>query len=316
MLKIFLFISITTTLFAKDLTPSFTLQTSGLVNDFVIDEDKLYVATDEGIIDIFDFVNQKRVSQIKIKPTLNNSNELLTSNILSVDRYKGKTLIVSTGKNGYKNLFLHDGEKLTQILSEKDKKSIRKARFIDEDNFIFGSVSYDLSRFSTNDNYTVYKNQIAQSAFSDLELSRDKKSMVSVAENGEVTVTSTKSGKILRKPKAINLDNIYKVAYQNGVIITAGQDRRVAIYQKDKKPYFIKSDFLVYAVGLSPSGKIGVYSCDEKSNLQLFDVKSGKKLHRLIGHFALPSTIRFFDEDGFFSAGYERKIFYWHLKNL
>ena len=315
MLKTLLFLSIAITIVAKDLTPAFTLKTSGFVNDFVIDEDKIYVATDEGIVDIFNFVDQKLISQIKIKPTINNSNELITSNVLSVDRFKGKTLIVATGKSGYKNLFLHDGKKLTQLLFEKDKKNIRKARFIDETNFIFGSVTYDLSRFSTNDNYTIYKNQIAQSAFSDLELSRDRKSMASVAENGEVTITDTKSGKVLLKPKPLNLDNIYKVAYQNGTIITAGQDRRVAIYQKDKKPYFIRSDFLVYAVGLSPSAKLGVYSCDESSNLQLFDVKSGKKLHKLIGHFALPSTIRFFDEDGFFSAGYEKKIFYWHLKD-
>jgi len=80
------------------------------------------------------------------------------------------------------------------------------------------------------------------------------------------------------------------------------------------KPYYIRSDFLVYAVGLSPSGKTGVYSSSEASDLQLFDVRSGQKTDRLVGHDAVPSTIRFFSEEGFFSAGYENRIFYWHLE--
>ena len=112
------------------------------------------------------------------------------------------------------------------------------------------------------------------------------------------------------------MDNIYKVAYKNGNIITAGQDRRVGVYPKEGKPYYIRSDFLVYAVGLSPNGKIGVYSSSEKSDLQLFNVASGKKTDRLVGHVAIPSTIRFFSHEGFFSAGYENRIFYWHLKEL
>ncbi len=60
--------------------------------------------------------------------------------------------------------------------------------------------------------------------------------------------------------------------------------------------------------------QIGVYSSSQESDLQLFDVKSGRKMDKLIGHKAVPSTIRFFSEIGFFSAGYENKIFYWHLE--
>lgn len=40
----------------------------------------------------------------------------------------------------------------------------------------------------------------------------------------------------------------------------------------------------------------------------------GNKTDRLIGHTAIPSTIKFFDEVGLFSAGYENRIFYWHLE--
>jgi WD40 repeat protein len=148
-----------------------------------------------------------------------------------------------------------------------------------------------------------------------MELSADKKTAVTASESGQVTIVSTKTGEILKQPAPLNLDNIYKLAYQNGNIITAGQDRRVGVYPQNAKPYTIKSNFLVYSVGLSPSGKLGVYSSNEENDLQLFDVESGKKLHTLTGHESIPSTIRFFDENGFFSAGYGNTIYYWYLRD-
>ncbi len=300
--------------FARDIKPAFIMQTSGLVNDFVIDGDKLYAATNEGTVDIFSLRERKLIDQIFITSTPSGQGDMVTSKVISVDRHKGKTLIVTTGEHAFRNVWLHDGENLHPIIQTKDKQVIKKARFIDEEHFIFGSVGYEMTKYTINDNYSIYKNHIEPSAFSDMELSEDKSIMISASESGIVTMSDVKSGKIIKKLEGLNVDNIYKVAYKSGNIITAGQDRRVGVYPKEGKPYYIRSDFLVYAVGLSPSGKIGVYSSTEESDLQLFDVKSGRKTDKLIGHIAVPSTIRFFSEIGFFSAGYENKIFYWHLK--
>lgn len=301
-------------MFAKDIKPAFIMQTSGLVNDFVIDKDKLYVGTNAGMVDIFDLRERKLHDQIFIKPMRSGQGELIPSNVISVDRHEGKTLIVTTAENAFRNVWLHDGENLRAVIKTKDKKVIRKARFIDEDHFMFGSAGYEMTKYTLNDNYSIYKSHIEPSAFSDMELSEDKSIMITASESGIVTVTDVETGKVLKKHESLNVDNIYKVAYKNGNIITAGQDRRVGVYPKEGKPYYIKSDFLVYAVGLSPSGKTGVYSSSEASDLQLFDVKSGTKTDRLVGHDAVPSTIRFFSEKGFFSAGYENRIFYWHLE--
>jgi hypothetical protein len=41
---------------ARDIKPSFILKTNGFVNDFVIDNNKLYVATDEGVVDVHVFL--------------------------------------------------------------------------------------------------------------------------------------------------------------------------------------------------------------------------------------------------------------------
>ena len=286
----------------------------GLVSDFVLDGTKLYVANDEGSVEIFDIAQRKKVGEIFIMANQTATGEWVNAKILSVDRFKGRTLIVSSGKNGYRNVWLHDGKKLKQLISTKKKLAIKEARFLDEENFVFGTLGYDMISYTLNDNYSTSHQHIEESAFSDLVMSEDKKTMVSASESGQVMLLETHSGKILKKFKPQNLDNIYKLAYKNGNIITAGQDRRVGVYPKTGKPYYLKSDFLVYAVGLSPSGKLGVYSSNEESDLQLFEVATGKKIHLLKGQESIPSTIKFFDEDGFFSAGYGNRIYYWYLK--
>jgi len=300
---------------AKDIKPTFILKSSGFVNDFVLDGTFLYVANDEGSVEVFDLNEKKLINEIFIKPTPDVEGKPVTSKVLSVDRLGGKTLIVSTTTNGYRNVWIHDGNKLKNIKNPKDKLAIKKARFVDDETYIFGTLGYDIVKYDINDNALAYRVHVEQSAFSDMVLNEDKNLSITASESGQVTVSDIKSGKILKRYNTLNVDNIYKVAYKNDIIITAGQDRRVGVYPKNAKPYYIRSNFMVYAVGLSPSGKTGVYSSDMDSNLQLFDVKTGKKTDRLIGHSAIPSTIKFFDEAGVFSAGYENKIYYWYLED-
>ena len=311
-----LFISTLLPLFviAKEIKPAFILHSCGLVNDFVLDDFHLYTATNEGVVEIFDIRIRKKVGEILFPSHMSALGEEVPTKILSVDRLNGKTLIVSTDIDGYREVWIHDGKVLKSIIDKNKKFVVKEARFINEEEFAYGTLGYDMARYSTNDgSYQVYSEHIEQSAFSDMAMSEDKKSMVTASESGKVTLIDVKSGKVLNEFESLNVDNIYKLDYKNGTIITAGQDRRVGIYPKVGKPYYIKSDFLVYSVGLSPSAKIGVYSANEHNDLQIFDVKSGKKLDILKGHDSVPSTIKFFDEKGFFSAGFGYSIYYWRL---
>jgi len=291
------------------------MKSRALVNDFVIDALKVYVANDEGSVEIFDLEKRKKVGEIFLKPYRTTKGDLVNVKVLSVDRFNRKTLILSTAKDGYRNLWLHDGRKLIPIITKERKMVIKEARFIDDKNFALATLGYDIIKYTLNDDYKIFNNHIEESAFSDMELSEDKKSLAAVSESGQMSLIDLKSGKILRQPKPLNLDNVYKLDYKKGNIITAGEDRRVGVYPKDRKPYFIKSDFLIYCVALSPSGKYGVYSANEDSDLVLFEIKSGKKIHTLTGQKSLPSTIKFFDENGLFSAGYSNEIYYWYLKD-
>jgi len=299
---------------AREIEPAFVMYAKGNVTDFVVDGLRLFVANDEGSVEIFDLRKRRKSGEIFIPPQKTAFGDLVNVKILSVDRHHGKTLIVSTTTGGYRNVWLHDGKDLIPIIKASQKLAVKEARFLDEKNFLFATLGYDMIRYTLDDNHKVYRHHIEESAFSDMALDRNRSVAVSASESGQVTFTDCRSGRILASPTPQNLDNVYKVAFAGGTVITAGQDRRVGVYPADGRPYHIQSDFLVYAVGLSPSGRYGVYSAGEENNLYYFDTRTGKRIHVLTGEKGLPSTIRFFDEDGLFAAGYGNTIYYWYLK--
>ena len=301
-------------LHARVIEPAFVMHARGNVSDFVLDELKLYAANDEGSVEIFDLRVRKKTGEIFIPPMKTAQGVWVNAKILSIDRLKGKTLIVSTALNGYRNVWLHDGRTLTTIIRASQKIAIKEARFLDEKNFLFGTLGYDLIRYTRNDDYKVYRHHIEDSAFSDLALDKAKKIAVSASESGQITLTDSRSGKVLATPTPQNLDKVYRVAIAGGTVITAGEDRRVGVYPADRSPYHIQSNFLVYAVGLSPGGTHGVYSANENNDLHYFDTRTGRVIHTLRGQQGIPSTIRFFDENGLFSSGYGNRIYYWYLK--
>lgn len=306
-------ILLTSSAYTKDIYPTFILKSKGHVLDFVYEDAKLYVANDKGSIEIFDLRTQQLIDEI-IVPTLQTTKgEVIEAKVISIDRYKGKTLFVTNSTKAYRNVWLHDGIKLKRIITPKNKMSIKKAKFIDENNYLFGTLGHEIIVYNNQDNYKAYTKHLENSAFTDMTLSSDKKRVLTSSESGRVTLSEVSSGKVLEIFESLNVDNIYKIAYAKETLITAGKDRRVGVYAKDQEPYYIKSDFLVYCAALNPSATLGIYSSGEQNELQLFNIKSGKKKDKLIGHYAIPSTIKFINEKELFSAGYENNIFYWNL---
>jgi WD40 repeat protein len=123
-----------------------------------------------------------------------------------------------------------------------------------------------------------------------------------------------KDGKIVKEVKGQNVDNIFQLDYKNGLIITAGQDRRAAIYSDDgKRAYYKEGSFLIYSAGLSPSGKIGAFAKDEHNNVSLFNTSTKLDLYLLGEHKATISNILFVTEDELFTASDDTHINYWKL---
>jgi len=300
--------------YAKEITPIAIIETSGLVSDFVEDNGYLYIATDAGVVDIIDLSQQKIIDQIHFEPLKTAMGDLVPTRIHSIDRDKGKTLLVTSGISAYRNVWIHDGEKLQKIIDEKKHLMPKCAYFTREGKIVFGSFGSDVVLYDDKESYKLYENHISESTMGGMVLSQDKRKMIISDESGSVRVLDVKSAKIEQIFDSEHVDNIYRVAYSKGVIITAGQDRRVGVYQKDQKAYHLKSDFLVYSVGISPSGEIGLYSSGESHDLQLFYTKNGKRTDRLIGHYATPNKILFINENAIISAGDENRIFFWMLK--
>ena len=312
-MKILLIMLLFSSLFSKDILPSATYYSVGFVNDFVINNGKIYAANDMGTVNIFDIKSKKIINQITLPPLTSSMNKIIPANILSVDYIKGKVLILSVGKNSYRNVWIYENYMLKQIINEDKKISIKEARFINENQIILATLGSDIILHDMSENYNLYNTHISNSAMSDISLSADKTNMITADESGSVKIINVKSSNTLQTYSSQNVDNIFKVAYSNGVIITAGQDRRVGVYQKKQKPYYIKSNFLVFCVGISPNGKIGVYSSGEENHLQLFFTKSEKKFDRLVGHKKVVNKIEFINKNEIFSSSRNNKILYWKL---
>jgi len=299
---------------AKDITPITTIKVSGLVSDFIEDNGYLYVATDAGSVDIIDLSTQEIIDQIMIAPIQTGRGDIVSARVHSIDRFQGKTLLVTSAQNAYRNVWIHDGEKLKKIIDGKQHMLPKRAFFTSEDKIVFGTFGSDIILYDNKEGYKLYDTHISESTMGGMVLSHDKKKMIISDESGTVRLIDVESSKVEKIFSSEHVDNIYRVAYSNELLITAGQDRRIGVYPKNKKSYHIKSDFLVYCVGLSPSGKTGVYSSGINHDLQLFHTKDGSKGDRLIGHFAVPTKIMFINENALISAGDESTLFFWNIR--
>lgn len=298
---------------ARDISPAFRLHTSGLVSDFVVDGDRLYAATDMGSVDIFDLSTQQVVDRIVLEPILTAQGEHVPARVHCVDRINGKTLLVSSGQSGYRNVWVYEDHALKKIVDEEKKIFVKEARFADDGHILFGTFGSDMILYDQAEGYQVYRSHISESTLGDIVLSDDKKKMVMSDESGTVRVIDVGSSQVEHTFSSENLDNVYRVAYSKGVIITAGQDRRVGVYPIGGKAYHLRSDFLVYSVALSPDASVGIYSSGVNHDLQLFDIISREKIDRLVGHHAVVNKITFLNEHILISSGDEKDIYIWQL---
>lgn len=299
---------------ADDIQPLFRLKTAAMVTDFVVENDKIYIGNEKGMVEVFDLRTQARLDRIVLEPVRSGTGELMAARIQSVDSRDGTLLIVSSGENAYRNVWKYDEHGLINVIGTSKKLLIKEARFVDKDRIVMGTFASEIILHDLNEKYEAYSIQQTQSTLGDIALNEDHSKLVMSDESGEVRLIDVKSGKTDAVVGSENVDNVYAVAYAAGVIITAGQDRRVAVYRKGANPYHLKSDFLVYAVGISPDGRTGIFSSGEDSDLQLFDTASGRKLDRLVGHKALVNKIVFFRDRYVISAGNENEVLFWKLK--
>jgi len=282
---------------------------SGAVTDIVYKDNKLYSATDASCVDIFDVKTKKIIQKIKVSQIKDFMGDVIDSKVYSVDIIKGKILILSQAQKGARRVHIFENGKLELFIPYTKGLFIAKAKFINEKTILLGLLSNELISYDLKNKKENYRVAISQSKFSNFVLNEDKSEVVVADESGDLKIHATKDAKLLKELSGQNLDNVFQVDTKNGIIATAGQDRRVVIYApKFNSAYYKHAKFLIYSVGLSPSGKIVGYSYDEDNNVALFNTITKSKMGLYGDNKMTLSNILFINEKEFFCASDDRTI--------
>ncbi len=201
------------------------------------------------------------------------------------------------------------------IIDEKLKLSIAKAKFLNKNTLILALLSNEIISFDMKTKKENWRMQASGARFSDFVLSEDKTQIVVADESGALKICNTKDGVITKILTGQNLDNVFQVDYKNKIIITAGKDRRAVVYfLKSHSSYYKKSSFLVYSVGLSPSGQLAGYSSDEDNNITVFNTITQNTIGIYGGNKMTLTNILFHGEKQFFSSSDSNIINLYNIK--
>ena len=316
MKKIITILILITSVYAENIQkPTAEFISSGAVTDIVYRDAKLYSATDASCVDIFDTKTKKIVKKIKVSQIKDFMGDIIDSKVYSVDIIKNKILILSQAQKGARRVHIYENDKLELFIPYTEGLFIAKAKFIDENTILLGLLSNEIISYDLKNKKVNYRVAISQSKFSNFVLNEDKSEVVIADESGDLKIHATKDAKLLKELSGQNLDNVFQVDYKSGVVATAGQDRRVVIYApKFNSSYYEHAKFLVYSVGLSPSGKIVGYASDEENNVSLFNTITKAKLGIYGGNKMTLTKILFINEKEFFAASDDKTINFYKIK--
>jgi WD40 repeat protein len=302
-------------LFADIEMPTKHFVSSGSVTDMVVSKNKLYSATNASCVDIFDINTQKIIDKIEVGKIKDFMGDEVDSKVYSVDVIDDQVLLLSQAKSGFRRIHIYKNEKLELVIPYTKSLTISKAKFLDKDTILLGMLSNELISYSLKTKTYNWIVQVSGAKFSDFVLNEKKDEVVVADESGNLKIHNTKDGKLVKLLKGQNLDNVFQVDTKNGIIATAGQDRRVVIYAyKFDSAYYKSSDFLIYSVGLSPSGKLAAYSSDENNNIIVFNTITKSKVGKYGGNEMTLSKILFINESEFLASSDDKTINFYSVK--
>ncbi|MDX9959994.1 MAG: WD40 repeat domain-containing protein [Aliarcobacter sp.] len=302
------------TINAKDLNPSKSLIASGGVSDLVLVENKLFVATTASAIDIFDISTDEKIDSIKLPKIKDFIGDSIDSKIYSVDVLNDSVLILSQGEQGGRNLGIYKNGQMQNIIDDSQRMFIGRAKFLDENHIIYALLSNQIYLYDIQNKKILKEIQISQSKFSNFKLTKDKSKFIVSDESGVITMLDSKSFEVLKTFKNQNLDNVFQADIKGNLILTAGQDRRVAVYNIDtNSAYYKEFSFLIYSVALSPSTNLAAVASDEENNVTIFNTKTKENLYKLFLNKATLSNILFLNENELFVASDDKEINYYKI---
>jgi hypothetical protein len=292
---------IVSSLFSKNIkNPTAHFISSGSVVDLIYKDGKVYSTTDASTVDIFDLRTGQLLKKIKLPKIKDFMGDEVDSKVYSVDIIEDTMLILSQTKNGFRRVHLYKDGKMKLIIDYSKALTISKAKFLDKNTILLALLSNELISYDIKEAKQNWMIQVSGAKFSNFALNEPKTQVVVADESGDLKIHNTSNGAHIKTLSGQNLDNVFQVDYKNEIIATAGQDRRVVIYSlTSNSAYYKKSNFLIYSVGLSPSGKRVAYASDENNNVTLFNTATKSNLGVFGGNKMTLSNIVFINENEF-----------------
>lgn len=297
--------------------PAYKLETTGGVYDFVVENDTLYAATNNGTIEIFIISQKKKIEQIDLPKIKDFAGDMIAPKLFSVDKLErnDNLLIVAQGEGGFTDIYLIDKKRnFKKIKSAQTHKLIAKrAVFEDRQTILIGLMSNELILCNISSEKPIYKIQLGTSVFSDFTIDKTRAIVTTCEESGKLRFINIRTGKTIKVFSGENKDNVYKVAYANLTFVTAGQDRKVAVYKFSGESYAIEADFLIYSVGISQDGQFAAYPFNEKNHIQVFNTKTKQKIAVLEGQKSTLTKIYFLNNNTLITASEDNNILVWEI---
>jgi len=299
------------TLFA--LEPVKKYKADGSVVDMMVNNNLLYIATSTGVVDVFDIKTTKNIKKIRVEKIKDFLGDEVESKVYSVDVLDTSVLVLSQTTGGFRRVDIHTDGKRERVIDAKDNLAIAEAKFLDKNTIILALLSNEIISYDINKKQQNWIFQASGAKFSSFALNETREQIVIADESGDLKVHATKDGKFIKKLSGKNLDNVFQVDTKNGVIATAGQDRRVVVYEPFSA-YYKMAPFLIYSVGLSPSGQRVGYASDENNNVTIFETATKKDLAQLTGNKMILTRIVFLNENELFVSSDDSVVNFYKVK--
>ena len=307
---------VTAILCGQEVHPALKIRTAGAITDFINTGSLIMLSTDAGTIETYDITTGKQTDFIQLPEMKDFMGDPVPTKVYSIDKISVKLLTVTQGNHGFRNVSIFENGQSEEIFSaEKDRLMIKKARWINNNTILLGLMCNDLILFNVEQKQIICELSISPYTFSDFSLTADKQYVFTADESGIVHKIGINNCEIKQEYTGVNVDNIYQLVCKNGIVITAGQDRRVGVFNTlTGDNYFLQKDFLVYSVGLNKDGSIGAYSATEDNDISVFRTASSNESCVLKGHESIITKMEFFDDRTLISAGDDQFLMIWKIE--
>ena len=314
---LFSFLFLFSALFAGvTVKPHATIVVAGNEIDMVRKGDILYVATDTGKVEYYNWKTQKMIGDVKFSKIHDFMGDLIEPKVFCVDvTPKGDTLLMLVqDEGGNQILYLYDKKKLTKILDKNDHIQMREVRFVDNDHLLISTISNDLIFMHLPDKKILWRKKLSLSVFTDYQLNEDHSKVASSCESGIVYIVDVKSGKILKTLKGGNKDEVFSVDYKNYHVLACGKDKKAVVYSLGyQSPVIYETTFFVYAGALNKDASLSAFQINENNDIGIYNNETKALKYRLVGQRSVLNNIIFIDDKTLISGSSDNHILIWRL---